>query len=405
MTTKKATTDEAKVQGVAMAKVQEARAREAFTACIAAAKVDGVTPVVIKRMPIENVVSGMVRWYADIANCPRAKQVECQACGGISDADLESCPYCGDGAEEDPPAESKAAAVTGGKHAKPAVEPDEDATTLEAATAAGKAKKGAKAELVTAEPHVDLAAHAGIVGEKEPATEGLLDRVVKRVSEMKANLAVHYWTLGKQLTVVFDRELWKMRKSSDGKPVYTTFPQWCEKELGTKAGSFYPLMDAARVYSEAQARKLGMTKLGQIVTAPKDAQAKILAMAEKGASTRQIAQKVKEERAKANLQRRDTGRGKGGVGKPGKLSAAEKAKGVTKADVNPAGRITVAVAEGRSTLELFAKPAKKGAESKRAKTLADEPYAKEELTNGVVRLYSVVKRASGLVLVVKTVRA
>jgi hypothetical protein len=388
--------------GVLMSKVQEGRAREALLACIAAHPVDGITPVAIKRMLMENVVAGLVHWYTDVKHCPRAKQVECQACGGISDTDLDACPFCGDG-DESAPADSKAAAVTGSK-AEPVEEPEQDdAATLEAVTVHGKAKKG-HAELVHMPPHAELVEHAGIVGEKEPATEGLLDRVVKRVSEMKANLAVHYWTLGKQLTVVFDRELWKMRKSSDGKPVYTTFPQWCEKELGTKAGSFYPLMDAARAYSEAQARKLGMTKLGQIVTAPKEAQAKILAMAEKGASTRQIAAKVKEERTKANLARRDTGRGKGGVGRPGKLSAAEKAKGVTKADVNPAGRVTVAVSEGRSTLELFAKPAKKGSEPRRAKKLGDEPFAREELTNGVVRLYSVVQRASGLVLIIETQR-
>lgn len=387
----KAAVGDERIHGVLLAKVQEARAREALTACIAAHAVEGLTAVAIKRLPLDNVIAGLVRWYADVKHCPRDKQVECQACQGISDADLEACPYCGDGEEAGPGSEPAQA----------------DVAVLE--DVKGKAKKAAKAAVaelpVPVSAHAELVEHAGLVGEKEPATEGLLDRVVKRVSEMYANLAVHYWTLGKQMTVVFDRELWKMRKSSDGKPVYTTFPQWCEKELGKKAGAFYPLMDVAREYTEAQARKLGMTKLGQIITAPDGAKAKILALAEKGASTRQIAAKVKEERAKAKLARRDTGRGKGGVGKGGKLSAAEKAAGVTKTQVDPTGRVTVAMVEGRSVLELFAKPAKKGAEPKRAKTLADEPYAREELTNGVVRLYSVVKRASGLVLVLETERA
>jgi hypothetical protein len=55
------------------------------------------------------------------------------------------------------------------------------------------------------------------------------------------------------------------------------------------------------------------------------------------------------------------------------------------------------------TIPLYQRPAtrKKDDEPKRAKTLAQDPWGTEDLLNGVVTHYRIVKQAKGLALVVE----
>jgi hypothetical protein len=373
------------VNGVKIALVKQAMV-------IAALKAEEVE--VPKTLPEQ--VAALLDRYA--ANTKRDKLAKCVACGGIAPDALEVCPFCGDGGPE---VSEEVADVAEQVVQEAQAKPTKHKATPERVDAAPTTA------LAKVQP-VAVVERLEIVGETEKPTQQLLDTVTQKLLAMKSSLALHYWHLGRQGKVVLDRELWKMRTDAAGKPVYTTFNQWCEKELRMKAKVFYGLMDAAAEFTEDQARRLGMTKLQLVMGAPKNAKAELMAAAEAGASKREIAERVKQERAKAGVTKRQTGRGGDKIppGKGGRLSAAEKAAGKTKRDTAATGRMTVAMVEGKVRLDAWCKPAKRDEDPKPAKRLADEPYTKLELTNGVVMFLSLAQKPSGqIVFIVETRRA
>jgi len=211
-------------------------------------------------------------------------------CGGIADVQLEICPYCGDGGEED-----SSTAIVG---------------------------------VGTVAVQID---------------ERALDTSVARVQALKSESAGSLWELGSEIKKLHDTDLWKQRTTEKGAPKWRSWGQFCEAELGISPQYAYKLMDVAEVYSREQVRTLGATKLHITLQVPKEHRARLLAEAEKGKS-------VSELRAEATTigkVKRDTGRtGKGGAGahKPGSKKGGRKKEKITVAAL--VGRVEVPLYKG-----------------------------------------------------------
>jgi len=306
------------------------------------------------------------------AKTPAAHLADCDVCGGDSDVRLECCPYCGTGDEE-----AKAAAEA------PAKDPPAKAAPPTRQQAA--AKKG-KPNLALVQPAKD--------GPAKGKSEKDLDAGVARVTALKAAGAVCIWELGGEVARLYDDRLYMLRKTKSGHGRYKNWNQFVQVELGMSAGYSYKLMDVSKLFRKEDLQ-VGMKKLSLMIQVPEKERKLLLEKARNGMSTSDVAKDVKE--MTAGKGQRDTGRGgfKGG--------AAGSAKGVTTAAKKRANEVTVATQLGRVTIPLYQRIPirKKDQELKRAKTLAQDPFGTEDLLNGVVVHYRLVKQAKGLALVVE----
>jgi len=284
----------------------------------------------------------------------------CDNCGGMSDAALTECPFCGVGDEEDDAQIEVAKAI--------------------------------------AAPLAVVA--ATLTGEKK------LDEALKRIEALKGGVTVSLWGVGREIKVIYDAQLW-LQRTEDGKPAHKSFDAFVHKELGGFSKSTtYWLMDIAEAFTEAQVLAYGRTKLGLILKAPKEDRALLLDKVKAGIGKRALSEEVDKARAEAGEYVRETGRTTDSLGRDqseqragvGKKAKAKKAK---VGDV-----ITIAKILGRQQVKLWAKPDKKGAEpSKRARKILDKPFGILDLENGVQMQFGLTASAAGdWILVVETKR-
>lgn len=309
------------------------------------------------------------------------EQADCDNCGAISDVNLPECPFCGVAGmteEEGDPGEDD-----GG-------DPEEEAPVEEPAT-----------EIV------------------EVGTEADLDIAVAKVRERQRDAVVSYWRIGQELMVIFEKRLYTTRATEDGTPLYKNWGQFTQAELGMSGTSAYKLLEVAVMFDEETIREFGVTKLGLIAKLDESERQRLL---ESGAAKQPVSELQKEVAAKLKArggratpttsQRVGQGRGfRGGsaAAKKGSEASAkaraDKAKKSAKA--KPANQVTVAQILGRTTIKLFASKLgrpKKGQEPSRAKSIESGPVGTEQLVNGVVVVYRVVRQATGLALVVERKR-
>lgn len=370
---------------------------------LAALKSLGVTPE--KKDPA-TLVKALVEY--EKKNKP-AKIGECDVCGGSSSADFDACPFCGTGGDEETEAEEKPAAEEqppAPKKEKAAKAPKEEAPPAEKKTAKGS-KKSAK---TTEEKTEEKAVEAVVEGKPTTALAKVdkpgavvkynvddLDKTVSAINTLKSAIWSNGWKMGKLITELRDKQLWKLR-NEDGKPKYLTFESFCKSELGFSDNQAYRLMDVAERFTEEQVKKFGTTKLSLILEAPKEDQDKILEEhVAKNASSAEVREAVTKARKEKGVTRRDTGRKK--TPKSGKAASPpkKKAKGASpKRD-----KITVAALEGTKTVKLF----KREHPEVVAKRIADEPVGTLELENDVVMHFSLIQGPEGnIVLKIRTKR-
>lgn len=295
---------------------------------------------------------------------PDVNKLECAICGGISDARLDECPFCGDTTEGGPKAD--------------APKDLDKARADEAATDVRNKALAVKSD-----------------GEKK------LDAQMAEVRRLKGAAAVGYWQLGHKIKEIFESETWRERRSAAGKSRYASFEQLCVNEIKMSSSTCYMMMDISKNFTEAQVKEFGATKLGLVLKAPPAEQPAVLEQVEQGATKRDLAQTVTDLKKKHGHTKRVTGRKvmpDANMGKAGKVAKP-------RAD----GKITVAVVEGSVRLNMYVKPDKKlppgQLPEKLAKQVGDAPIAFEELQSGVFRYYSVIRAPDGhLVLKVETVR-
>lgn len=310
------------------------------------------------------------------AQKPDDQKVDCDQCGGISTIEDTVCPYCG--LDDSTPATT--------------VEENKPVTPTPAPEAG---KKGKKSKAVTPEPSTALARVSSDSDMICQGTEEDLDASVEGILRAKSGVANSYWLLGKLIGENHQKALWKARKDSEtGKPKYTSFNAFCDKELGLSHQHAYNLMDIARAFTESDVTKFGTTKLGLVLQVPDEERPKLLEAAG-SLSKRELEKKVKDTKAK---QSKETGKATRETGRKD-VSKAVEAKAKNKPEkAAPSDTITVASIEGTKTLKLLATAAKKGEAEKPAKALDQGPWTRMDLENNVEMIFKVKTNANGELL-------
>lgn len=218
-----------------------------------------------------------------------------------------------------------------------------------------------------------------------------LNRAVSRVHELRTNMAINAWELGREIADLYDRKLYLQRRDEAGVPKYKSWTQFTTAELGMTVQHCLMLSDVARAFTREEVEKVGVTKLAIVMRLPEGDRAALLERAQAGASRAEL-----QAEANGKTIERDTGR----AGKSKGIKEHEKEKRGKKAaelgaKSRPEGAVTAVFPKPRMRVELFAR----GTE-KRAKRLADEPYAEVELVNGQKLKLRLVNAATGLILAV-----
>lgn len=296
--------------------------------------------------------------------CDDEQVVPCDCCGGLSDRELDACPFCG---EDDNTSSSSS-------------ESEEPAGSALAPQSKGGAME-------TGMTKVNGKGSGLLSGQRN---EGDLDKAVHEVQRLKADGAAAYWRIGGAVRRIYDSQLWKQRNDEQGKPRYKGFDAFCSTELGITPQHAYSLIGVSKEFSEADVRKWGSTKLGLILQAPREDQKMLKAKLAEGVSKRELQEEVKESKARAGgFQKEDL--------KPanptGKQTPGKHVKRVAPKNAGRRGKY------GQLRVKVD-EPAKVGwlaAPTKRGQKLADCPPA-TRMTDAPACLISV---GNGLVLHLK----
>jgi len=323
---------------------------------------------------------------------PKGRLADCDRCKGDSDIELECCPYCGDGDEEQTPQQVNAigdALVTLAKEegakppdepAKPQKPPKPDSSKNAAALAKAASKSPTKAASKS----------------DKVKTEADLDAAVKRVNVIRKAGAMCAWELGVEIGRIFDERLFILRTTKDGHVRYKNWSQFCQVELGMSRDQSYKLIDVARLFTREDVERLGTEKLGLLVQVPEGERQRLLEAARAGLSSRG----VKTEISLLGSGSKPAGSPRDPTGARSRAGAAGKAASQQAARTRDDKSITVVTQLGRTTIKLFARPKAKGADPKRATSLAQDPFGEERPVNGIRISYRIVKTPQGLALII-----
>lgn len=255
----------------------------------------------------------------------------CDICAGESHASIDCCPFCG---------------AEGGVD-------DEEPLVIETVA------EVASADLPSNVRQIEFGRRSAkaIAKKQEPAAaESDLERNVRDILRLKAAAAVSLWELGCALLENQERQLWKERIREDGKPAFSTFKQFLVSEVGLTPNYAVKLIEVTRTFGKALVDKIGINKLGVILQLPPEMRVPLVDAANAGATKREL-----EELAEA--------------AKEDALPPKPDPKMVTLA----------------LTLRKVVVPLLKKGGKKPASDLAPGVWGEEELPNGVVCRYSLVK--------------
>lgn len=353
----------------------------------------------------EAIIAALVARFAKL---PAERLADCSDCGGESDTELEECPFCGSKNDDE---ESESASEASESASDDASASSASSDTAAAGWAAGKpvpaTTDDASASIddrpeVLAQQRRALKKTTGVVAGVGLAAAGAspssalsqytetdLNEAVDRVIRMKGDAMVSHWRLGAEIKAIYDKQLWKQRNDADnGKPKYKSFNQFVVIELGFLVNNAYWLIDVATHFTEDDVRAYGTTKLGHILSVPKEDRTRLLEAVKAGATVREIREEVKQMTAGVTTERQ-TGRQK----QPRKKGA--RAKKVKKT-APKAGTMTIARILGKQTVKLFKGPwPRTGEPEVRAKKLGDNPVGVLDFENGVRMYFQITTSPSG----------
>lgn len=303
---------------------------------------------------------------------------ECDECSAASSLDDEFCPFCGvgqDGAKAPPPAPSqKIVKVARGLKRKDAPEPSVEVIDV-------VPEKTKPAQVV------------------EP-TEADLNRRVKDIIALKVGAEASAWLLGRKIQELFDLKLWRARPHSekDG-PAYRSFNQFVAEEIDISGQHAYRLMDVAKSFSEEQVKRIGSTKLLQVLRLDEGDRAKLVHDIQKDELSVSEVRKLVDAK---DPKRRDTGRAQTPPGQPGHNAHEPKF---------PTGSLATAFSKASVDVQSYAKPTgweKDSAyppdEARKAHTLEDVPFAVVDLLNDVRLQITALVAPTGIVFKVEVTK-
>ncbi len=399
------TTLSAKVGDANLEKVWESRCREAY-----AANLNAIAPP-----KLETVVRGLEEYY--VSKYKQSELSQCDGCFGWSPADITpECPYCGLG-EDDAPAGTST--KTGGAKIDPinlevTIAENVTISTADETTIDGKAiedlgvnleapaeKKGRRKKMDKDEiaakkavksppppPKPSAPVISILAGGRALASEQELDEEITKFRAAGKSATQNSYQMG--VSLVRMREgLWQQRLEG-GKPKYKSFAQFVTSELQISKSYADVLQNVVTNFSAEQFEKLGVSALKWIGAAPKEDRPMLLAMAEAGASKRDLEQEVAKIREQKGVLQVDRAATDAAVaaGRPVPSLAATTAAASARRRPTPA--VTLGLKAEQGTIKLMAR-GKRGQQEAVARSLEESPYGIIECQNGY-NLYLVVKQ-------------
>jgi hypothetical protein len=348
--------------------------------------------------------------FADIEKANPKDIASCDNCGADSSASMfDVCPFCGVGEdtsnhgdrepepddvpensfEEDGPGDPDDAATTFpvepvreidaqgvtvthlAADASPAEVTSTKLVKLERGSVKKADKKAKKAQLEITRP-AELVAMADLP--KGLLPEPVLDQQVAEFKKIQRGMAAGGWLYAKAIVDMDIAGVWKRRKTEDGKVAHKNYAAFCKVELGLASNYVNDLQKMKVGFTEQEFTEIGPTKLRLVLSAAPEEKAAALAKAKSGASRREIAR---------------------GLGHTGPHVDSHK----DKPKVSTAGKLTVALVEGKKKLPFVVKVGSgKDASERPAKQLTDKPYARFPLTNDTVLWVTLAKNADGEII-------
>lgn len=342
-------------------KVWAAKARENYAAIL-----NEVAPP-----KLEDVILGLEKHFE--AKTPTSQRTQCDICFGWSDENLPSCPYCDDG---------KATEV-----APPKPAPAPSAAIVET--------KRSKSKPASSAPSL-------LVGGRVTLTEKDLDEEIRLFNEDAKISVGGAYRMGKRL-IRFRDELWMLR-TEEGKPKYKSYNQFVEAELDMGVGYANKVRRIAEVFTFEQFIEHGPQALKALIAAPKEFHDALLARHKEGATAADIDRDVKEIREKGGIAVIETEATKSDAAKARKTAEASAAAAAARKKEKETAVATIGLKAQQGTIDLLARPAKKGEEPREAREVADQPFGLIEGINGKKLFLAVKKKPSGSLQIKWTVQ-
>ena len=292
------------------------------------------------------------------AKLPPAEIGTCDACGLDSSAvRFEACPYCGVGDPKDAGGTASAIVPAAAEQVHHGEVVDHDT---------GRPVKGDVAEL---------------------------DRRVIKIKQLFLGSMNAQWAVAGELADIEQQQLWKHRRTTDGKVAYKTIENFVQQELGITRRYMRQLLEIRTRYTEQDVTAFGTSKLMFLM-------------------------QMKPEAAKEELEK---ARGSGQMPPRRELAERHRAGSDDRKrpqKLNPApredGKVTVALVEGRTTVPLYkgegvskkiTSEAMAKAELAPAKQVGDEPWGVWDLANDQRMFFTLTRsNTNQLRLVIKVQR-
>ncbi len=242
-----------------------------------------------------------------------------------------------------------------------------------------------------------------------------LDHVITEIHRLHGAVAVSLYEQGLHCANLIDRRLYLQRRDAAGQPKYKTFAQFAKAELGIEARHAYQLAEVSKKYTRVQIEdpKLGIRKLTVLLAVKDNAIRHELTEQTRQAPVTAAALQHKVEALKAQQEPEDAAGGEEEDDTPPRsrklqAPAAKKTATPTKGPAAKATpvqqRITVALVPGQVIIPLMQRVKGKGA-PKPARKLEQDPWAQQELGNGVTIAYRIFAGPGGILqLAIDTTR-
>lgn len=353
---------------------------------------------------IESLVRDLERFFEK--NTPEGRFVECDQCLGWSDeAACDACPYCGDVGDDE--AISVVPVVAPEQLALVDSDPDLETTVIDATAIVAEGidlegngkperKKKGKVSPPPSMPSRPASAPSLVLaGGRALTSEQELDDALAAFRRMTSQGNGSYYLAGLEL-VKIRNTLWQQR-TVDGKPKYKSWDHFAREEFDRSKTYVFRLIRVCEQFSRDVFERYGIKSLMLFVGAPKEDHPALMAMADAGASTREIGQEVARLRDSKGITVAETTAtiraAQEGKALPAALGA-EANVAAAAARKKEAAAITVGLRAESANVDLFTRP-KKGEEARPARTLEDQPYGVLDCMNGVRIYFALKQKATG----------
>lgn len=287
---------------------------------------------------------------------------KCSVCGAPWPAELDSCPFCGETDNESHSEESErgeessaaASSVIGGTASE---EPPESPSALAVVDHAPATILGGGTE-------------GRVSG---PQTEQDLDHAVAMINVGKQHASKGMAQVILTLKRIIDTNLWKLRTSDEGTPLYKSWTEFANKELEFSRTYAERLLKVEKQFGRQLIEELGVNKLIVVVQAPADKKSELIAQARAGLSRQKLQAKAKELNASAG---KNPGRGKAAA-----APAKKPEKKLPEPKVDPQ-TVTILTTLGKKHQVKLFRPKKEKGNWVAAKKLSDAGYGWLDFSNG-----------------------